>query len=310
MKVALEYLSSLKISIIITNYNYEKYLNKAIDSVLSQSPDELIIVDDGSTDGSVELLNTVDSNVRIIIKENGGQASAMNAGFKVCSGEYVWFLDADDFVLPGAVKFIRETIGGPYQKYHFPLHIVDREGVFKNRTIPSRRNSLAKGIYTNFYLFSGRYVSPPTSGVVYKSQMLNNVFPIPEAEYRICADAYLKEMTGINTLTFPISKPLAVYRIHENNNFYGNRKLTDEQIRLKFKRFSNKHEFLNKNSSDLQIFVRGLITSTRRSTLRLRSLNPGEFRLVFLRVFKNIHLELLNKTIWIIYKSVCRKRVW
>ena len=92
-----------KISVIVPIYNAIKYLGATVESLLSVTePDiEIILVDDGSTDGSGELCDAVfDARVRVIHKENGGVSSARNAGLAVATGEYIGFLDADDLIYP------------------------------------------------------------------------------------------------------------------------------------------------------------------------------------------------------------------
>ena len=93
------------VSIIISSYNYARFLPEAIDSALNQSyPNtEVIVVDDGSTDGSPGILAGYSDRIHAILKENGGQASALNAGFQASRGSVVLFVDSDDRLLPGAV---------------------------------------------------------------------------------------------------------------------------------------------------------------------------------------------------------------
>lgn len=91
------------ISVIIPIYNVEKYLKKCIDSVLIQSYKNLqiILVDDGSTDGSSKICDEyakLDNRILVIHKKNGGLSSARNAGLKVAAGNYITFLDSDDYV--------------------------------------------------------------------------------------------------------------------------------------------------------------------------------------------------------------------
>ena len=95
-------MSSIKFSIIIPVYNVEKYLNECVDSVLNQTYKymEIILVDDGSTDSSPQICDSYaekDNRIRAIHKENGGLSSARNAGIKNMTGDYVLFLDSDDF---------------------------------------------------------------------------------------------------------------------------------------------------------------------------------------------------------------------
>lgn len=90
------------ISVIIPNYNYAYYLPQAIESVLNQSYPhvEVIVVDDGSTDESESILKRYVGRVRLIRQQNQGVATARNRGVAEASGEFIAFLDADDFWLP------------------------------------------------------------------------------------------------------------------------------------------------------------------------------------------------------------------
>ena len=77
------------VSIIINNYNYGRFLHSAIDSAIKQiyAHTELIVVDDGSTDDSRDIISSYGSKITPVFKPNGGQASALNAGFAVCRGD-------------------------------------------------------------------------------------------------------------------------------------------------------------------------------------------------------------------------------
>lgn len=93
-----------KVSVIIPVYNTEKYLKKCLDSLVNQTLDdfEIIIVDDGSTDSSPKIIDEYKQKyfefVKVISKENGGQATARNVGIMESSGEYIGFVDSDDEV--------------------------------------------------------------------------------------------------------------------------------------------------------------------------------------------------------------------
>ena len=93
-----------KISVIVPVYNTEKYLRKCLDSLVFQTLEEIeiIAVDDGSTDQSGLILDEYQDKypqkMKVVHKENGGQASARNLAFDLCTGEYIGFLDSDDFV--------------------------------------------------------------------------------------------------------------------------------------------------------------------------------------------------------------------
>ena len=105
---------SKKVSIIIPVYNAEEYLNKTMSSLLDQTYDnlEIICVDDGSRDGSkaiLESLATKDNRVIVYCKENGGPSQARNFGIDHCTGDFLCFVDADDFVEKSAIKRLVEA---------------------------------------------------------------------------------------------------------------------------------------------------------------------------------------------------------
>ena len=91
-----------KVSVIVPFYNSEKYLKRCLDSLVRQTLKdiEIIMVNDGSTDNGPDIVKSYmsDDRIRIIDKENGGQASARNLGLTVASGDYIIFIDSDDYV--------------------------------------------------------------------------------------------------------------------------------------------------------------------------------------------------------------------
>lgn len=97
------------LSVIIPLYNKEKQIKRTVDSVLNQtySDFELIIINDGSTDASLEIVNQIkDDRIRIISQPNAGVSFARNRGISEALGEYIFFLDADDLLLPGAFNVL------------------------------------------------------------------------------------------------------------------------------------------------------------------------------------------------------------
>jgi len=100
----------MKFSVIIPAYNAERYIAKAIESCLSQSyaPREIIVVDDGSTDGTAEIAESFPSPVRVIrLSENMGASVARNRGVQASTGDWLAFLDADDWFLPQKLELQR-----------------------------------------------------------------------------------------------------------------------------------------------------------------------------------------------------------
>jgi glycosyltransferase involved in cell wall biosynthesis len=99
------------LSIIIPVYNVEKYVRQCLDSVVTQSfkDVEIIVVNDGSTDKSGEICEeyaAVDPRIRVIHQQNVGMSVARNAGLDVATGDYIWFIDSDDWIVPNAFELL------------------------------------------------------------------------------------------------------------------------------------------------------------------------------------------------------------
>lgn len=94
------------VSVVIPNYNYARYVGAAIESVLRQtySPVEIVVVDNGSTDNSLAVLEKFGNKIRLIAQENRGQAGSRNRGVAEAKGEFIAFLDADDLWKPDKLE--------------------------------------------------------------------------------------------------------------------------------------------------------------------------------------------------------------
>lgn len=200
------------VSIIVNNYNYGRFVGEAIDSALGQTyrNTEVIVVDDGSRDNSREVIAGYGSRIIPVLKENGGQGSAFNAGFAASRGEYVLFLDSDDLLEANAIETVmREWTEGAARVY-FQLQAVGLRGEPLGRTIGGSATPSA---------LLGPFVTPSSSGTVFSRQSLERIMPISEREWRICADYYLCAASSLFGATERIGQPLGKYRIHGQNNF-------------------------------------------------------------------------------------------
>ena len=118
------------ISVIVPVYNIQDYLERCVRSIMNQTYKnlEILLVDDGSTDGSGDLCERLakeDERIRVFHKENGGSSSARNLGIREAKGEYLGFIDSDDYIEPDMYELLASTI----VKYDAPMAQVSRDEV-------------------------------------------------------------------------------------------------------------------------------------------------------------------------------------
>jgi glycosyltransferase involved in cell wall biosynthesis len=137
------------VSVIVPTYNCATFITDALDSVLSQdySPLEVIVVDDGSTDGTRDVLARYGDRIRVFQQQNGGPAAARNLAVSKSSGEYLAFLDGDDLWLPGKLKFQMDYIAShPEMRVVYGEWLVwhpDADGRFSPLALPPPREDFA-----------------------------------------------------------------------------------------------------------------------------------------------------------------------
>lgn len=218
------------VSVIINNYNYGHFLKDAIDSALNQTYDhfEVIVVDDGSTDNSREIIASYGERIVPILKENGGQASAFNAGFAASRGDIICFLDADDMFLPDKLQEVVEGFGEREDLdwcFH-PLKFVDVRETDIRKEYADYQISTEKAEKREYDLREqvkrGRITDktllyPSTSGLCLTRRLLEKVLPMPVAEKQLLNDGYLIFTALGLSKGFVLNKKLGLYRIHGNN---------------------------------------------------------------------------------------------
>jgi Glycosyl transferase family 2 len=208
------------VSIIINNYNYERFLAEAIDSALNQVYPhiEVIMVDDGSTDRSREIIAKYGDRITAILQANGKQGAALNSGFAASVGEIVLFLDSDDYLLPVAVERIVAAFQPGVGKVHYRLQVVDIDGKASGALIPTTTVRLSAGEVWRELIQSGDYVSTCMSGNAYNREAITQIFPIPD-EYKTTADDYLMISSPFCGRVVAIDEPICCYRIHDSNQW-------------------------------------------------------------------------------------------
>jgi len=218
------------VSIIITNYNYGRFLQNAIESARNQTYPfvEVIVVDDGSTDNSREIIYSYGDGIVSLFKDNAGQASAFNAGFARSAGEIVIFLDSDDFLLLTTIARVVEVFRrqSGIGKVQYPLTVTDASGEPIGEIIPPR--PMPSGDLCHHVLKYYTYTYPPTSGNAFASKVLRRCFPIPEEYYRISADMYLADLSVLLGPVVSLNEVGGFYRKHGTNQLYS---ITDKDFR-------------------------------------------------------------------------------
>ncbi len=216
--------TELAVDVVIDNYNYRPFLGAAIESALAQTHERvnIVVVDDGSSDGSRELLGEYSDRVEVVLKENGGQASAINAGFERCGGDVVIVLDADDLLHPEAAARAAAAFAADESlaKVQCRMDTIDASGAATGAIKPAAHLPLPSGDMRKAELaFPFDLTWLAMSANAFRAEAMRRILPIPEREYRICADWYLVHLTALLGPVASLEEVGASYRVHGTNNY-------------------------------------------------------------------------------------------
>ncbi|MEA2460105.1 MAG: hypothetical protein QOH90_282 [Actinomycetota bacterium] len=212
------------VSVLISNYNYEGFVGAAIESVREQTYErlEIIVVDDGSTDSSAEVIRShadADDRVRLIAQENRGQAAAMNVALRAAKGPILCLLDADDRFAPNKVAEVVAHLGpGTAGMFVHRLQVVDEHDV-ASQTIPLLASFEQGWLGEKILARGGRWRQVPTSGISFVAAAADEVFPIPEEAFRISADSFVFTLMPLCTTVAAVDDVLGFYRLHGANSY-------------------------------------------------------------------------------------------
>jgi glycosyltransferase involved in cell wall biosynthesis len=211
-------------TVLIDTYNHERFIEEAIVSVLEQTfptkEIEVLVVDDGSTDRTSEIVKKFEPRVRSIRKANGGQASAFNAGIPEARGEIVAFLDGDDWWAKDKLKVIAN-----YFAAHPNVGVVGH-GIYESdfatgkvsTTVPNLSCEIAFEDVVGGTFFRQMMCFFGTSRVAIRRDVLKRVLPVPESLV-VEADEFMAIMGTAFSSAGLIREPLTFYRLHEGNLF-------------------------------------------------------------------------------------------
>jgi glycosyltransferase involved in cell wall biosynthesis len=209
----------MKFSIIIPNYNYGRFVGKAIESALAvEWPDvEVIVVDDGSTDNSRAVIESFGNNIIAIFQPNGTQRVACNTGFARSSGDAVIFLDSDDVLMPSVALEAAAVWSEKVSKIQFQMMSIDSNGQPTGRIFPPYVPMPTPDLIRAWITATTAYPTPPGSGNVYSRNFLEKIFPLGELSGPATDSACLSAAPFLgDVITIP--KPLVQYRVHGQND--------------------------------------------------------------------------------------------
>ncbi len=206
-------------SIVISNYNYGRFLGAAIESALAQSypHTEVIVVDDGSTDDSLDVLIPYLGEIISAIRDHGGQSAAVNWGYRLSHGDVIYFLDSDDELEPDCVARTIDLFDqARVAKVHWPMRVIDVSGaptgVIEHEHLPEgdfRERVIRKG--------PANHRTSSTSANAWARWVLDIIMPIPISIMPNAPDAYFFALAPFHGEVRAVREPLTRRRRHDRN---------------------------------------------------------------------------------------------
>lgn len=212
------------VSVLITSYNYGRFLPEAIESALQQSwPSlEVIVSDDGSTDDSCQIAERYIRRGEPVILLRGhhqGMGGSLNAAFRIATGDVLCLLDADDYFLPGKIQAVLSAFRSQPEA-GFAIHRAQsidsygrQRGVYPLlQALP--RGNCAAATLNNAGVLMGL---PPTSSLSLRREAAQCIFPVPEY-FSGYAEQMIHRIAPLLTSICAIDEPLSVWRLHGHND--------------------------------------------------------------------------------------------
>lgn len=206
------------VSVVIPNFNYARFVGRAIESALALDfPNvEVIVVDDGSTDDSRDVIERYRERVTIVHQDNGGQIAACNAGFARVSGDAVVFLDSDDVLHPSLLREANAVWREGLSKVQVQMRVIDADGRPTGAVLPQFHVVPSADDVKRWVSTAASYPTPPGSGNVYSRRYLEKIFPLVGEDR--AADSYCLAAAPHLGDVITIAKPLVDYRVHGKND--------------------------------------------------------------------------------------------
>ena len=228
-----------KISVIIPNYNYARFLDQAIQSVLKQTYGnlELIVVNNGSTDNSLKVVEKYGSQILLIDQANLGQSGARNSGLSVAKGDLVAFLDADDFWEPNKLEIQIQLINESTQLVYCGIRQFEDPGDNNKRVLlPKYRGDCSN----NFIDLPGAsIVLSGESTALFSRDLLEKVGFFDAGLNSTAGWDFFRRCSRLTNFDF-VNQPLVNYRLHASNMSKSNTKVIQDMRLAYFKLFNDK----------------------------------------------------------------------
>lgn len=228
----------MRVSIVVLNYNYARFVAQAIESALAQTCAgvEVIVVDNGSTDDSLAVIARYADRVRVVRQAvNIGQGQGYNLGFAAARGEWIVWLDADDLLDPEAMSACLALVDGQTAKVQFSLRHVDADGAPLGGMTPYLRHA---GDVVPLIRRIGHYAGPPGSGNLYRVSAIARYFPVEPADWPIGTDTVPFITAAFHGRVVDAGRVLGSYRLHQRAasntpGYTGNYRITmAKEVRL------------------------------------------------------------------------------
>ncbi|MGF1454810.1 MAG: glycosyltransferase [Alphaproteobacteria bacterium] len=206
------------VDVIVANYNYEQYVGETLDSLLAQTPsfNKIIVVNDGSTDNSLEVLRQYEDRVSVLDIPNGGQLGAFIRGLAESDADYVYFLDADDVAEPHLTQILFPLLQSNPVKVQFRLGSINADGVPTGGSFPAYPPNYTSADMQDDNLKLGYYITPPTSGNVFRTQYLRDL-KLETFNSRDWIDQTPSLIAPYFGNVISLNDVLARYRVHDSN---------------------------------------------------------------------------------------------
>ena len=208
-----------RLSVIVTNYNYERYVGDAIASALDLdwSDLEVIVVDDGSTDGSHDIISSFGDRILALRIANSKHRGAANAGYARSTGDVVIFLDADDLLPRGLPAALDRAMGPGVSKVQVPMQRIDADGRAFGAPFPRFDPLPTPRDIRRWMTRTSAYPTPPGSGNAYARWFLDRIFPVGP-ELGDAADSACLAAAPVLGDVVTLAGPAVSYRQHGAND--------------------------------------------------------------------------------------------